>query len=307
MDSETIVPQRISIIIPTYNRSQFLEEAIASVLDQDYWQDFFDWEILIVDDGSTDDTEKRIPALGSRIDYVRQPHSGVSAARNLGLRMTTGEYVAFLDSDDLWKPHKISRQMAFMHTHPDAVVICSQETWIRNRVLVNPRKRHQKYSGWVFDRFLPLCLLSLSSALFRRKLFDTIGVFDEDLPACEDYDLGLRMAHRYPVFYLPEALIIKRGGHADQLSKKFWGMDRFRVRALEKALNWDLSPDHTRLVREELKKKCRILVNGFHKRGNLTEAQFYRDLALRCGFSLTEQRLKSPDKNPKDKQKENIA
>ena len=113
-------------------------------------------------------------------------------------------------------------------------------------------------------------------------MFEEIGVFDEDLPACEDYDLGLRMAHRYPVTYLPETLVIKRGGHADQLSKKYWGMDRFRVRALEKALDLDLSPDNERLVRETVTQKCRILVNGFLKRGNLTEAQFYQDLAQRC-------------------------
>ncbi len=300
MDSETTSPLRISVIIPTYNRSPFLEEAIASVLDQDFWQDSSDWEFLVVDDGSTDDTEELVRSFGSRIAYVRQPHSGVSAARNLGLRLTSGKYVAFLDSDDLWKPNKLSLQMAFLQIHRDAVVICTEETWIRNNVFVNPGKRHRKYSGWVFDRFIPLCLLSLSSALFRRRLFEELGGFDEDLPACEDYDLGLRMAHRYPVAYLSESLIIKRGGHADQLSKKFWGMDRFRVRALEKALDLDLSPDNERLVREELTRKCRILVNGFRKRGSLTEARFYFDLALRCGEPSGDQGPESPDLNPND-------
>lgn len=307
MNSETTFPHRISVIIPTYNRSQFLAESITSVLDQDYWQDFSDWEFLVVDDGSTDDTEELVRSFGSRIAYVRQPHSGVSAARNLGLRLTTGEYVAFLDSDDLWKPHKLSLQMAFMQRHPDAVVICTEETWIRNNVFVNPRKKHRKYSGWVFDRFIPLCLLSLSSALFRRRLFEEIGVFDEDLPACEDYDLGLRMSHGYPVFYLPEALIIKRGGHTDQLSKMFWGMDRFRVRALEKALTMDLSPDHERLVREAVTQKCRILVNGFRKRKNLTEARFYQDLVRQCGVSSGDQDLGSPNKNLDDGVKENVS
>jgi len=270
----------ISVIIPTYNRSGFLQEAIQSVLDQDHWRTGPEWELLVVDDGSTDDTAEVLRSQAARVAHVRQPHSGVSAARNRGLRLTRGEYVAFLDSDDLWEPHKISRQMRFMRENPGAAVVCSEETWIRNGVFVNPRRKHRKYSGWVFDKFLPLCLLSLSSALFRRRVFEEIGTFDEDLPACEDYDLGIRLAHRFPVHTLPEALIIKRGGHADQLSKKFWGMDRFRVTALEKALRLDLSPEQKRLVRSELARRCRILSEGFRKRGKHAEAKAYRERLL---------------------------
>jgi GT2 family glycosyltransferase len=123
--------------------------------------------------------------------------------------------------------------------------------------------------------------LSLSSALFRRSVFEEIGGFDEDLPACEDYDLGIRLAHRYPVYTLDEALIIKRGGHADQLSRKYWGMDRFRVSALEKALRLDLTPEQRRLVRDEIVRRCRILSNGFRKRGKVSEAKAYEDRLLR--------------------------
>ncbi len=273
----------ISVIIPTYNRSAFLLEAIQSVLDQDYWVGREDWEFVVVDDGSTDDTAEAIRPYGDRIAYVKQPHSGVSAARNLGLRLTRGEFVAFLDSDDLWKPGKITGQMLFMREHSEAAVVCTEETWIRNGVFVNPRSKHRKYSGRVFERFLPLCLLSMSSALFRRSVFAEIGGFDESLPACEDYDLGIRLAHRYPVHTLPEALIVKRGGHADQLSRKYWGMDRFRVTALEKALALDLTPEQTQQVKAELARKCRILIGGFHKRGKAPEAEPYEELLLRHG------------------------
>jgi glycosyltransferase involved in cell wall biosynthesis len=283
MDATERADVEISVIIPTYNRSGFVQEAIRSVLDQDCWQEGTEREFLVVDDGSTDDTAEVVRSHRGSVAYVRQPHSGVSAARNRGLRLTRGEFVAFLDSDDLWKPHKISSQLRFMKEHAEAVVVCSEETWIRNGVFVNPREKHRKYSGWVFERYLPLCLLSLSSALFRRRVFEEIGVFDENLPACEDYDLGLRMASRFPVYTLPEALIIKRGGHADQLSKQYWGMDRFRVAALEKALGLDLTPEQRRLVREELTRKCRILINGFHKRGKHSEAESYEDRLLRYG------------------------
>jgi len=275
----------ISVIIPTYNRAGFLQEAIRSVLDQDYWQEGTGWEFLVVDDGSTDGTAEVLRSHASSVSCVRQPHAGVSAARNRGLRLTRGEYVAFLDSDDLWEPHKISRQMRFMKERAEAVVVCSEETWIRNGVFVNPRRKHRKYSGWVFEKFLPLCLLSLSSALFRRRVFDEIGVFDEDLPACEDYDLGIRLAHRYPVYTLPDALIIKRGGHADQLSKQYWGMDRFRVSALEKALELDLTPDQRRLVQAELARRCRILSIGYGKRGKHAEAKPYEDRLRLYGTS----------------------
>ena len=268
----------VSVIIPTYNRAAFVEEAVRSVLAQDFWRDCDAWELLVVDDGSTDDTRDRLRPYENRIAYTAKPHAGVSAARNLGLRLSRGGYVAFLDSDDLWKPEKISCQVRFLEAHPEAVVVCTEETWIRNGVRVNPREKHRKYSGWVFDKYLPLCLLSLSSALFRRRLFDEIGMFDESLPACEDYDLGIRMARRYPVHMLPEALIVKRGGHDDQLSKQYWGRDRFRVRALIKALDSDLTREQARQVRVELVRKCRILIQGFEKRGKKEDAAAYRGL-----------------------------
>ncbi len=274
----------LSVIIPTYNRADFVLEAVASVLAQDYWQDHPAGEILVVDDGSTDETEAALKPWADKIAYVRRPRAGVSAARNLGLKLTRGDLVAFLDSDDLWKPEKLSRQVQFFQGHPDAVVVCSEEIWIRRGIFVNPRKKHRKYSGRVFDKFLPLCLLSLSSALFRRRVFEEIGGFDEDLPACEDYDLGLRLAHRYPVHFIPEPLIVKRGGHADQLSKKYWGMDRFRVRALEKALHWDLSSAEQDLVKQELQRKCRILIQGALKRGKNQRAEAFRRLLQRHGL-----------------------
>ena len=271
----------ISVIIPTHNREEFLKEAIQSVLDQDGF-DFggrnSDCELLVVDDGSTDDTRGVVESFEAPVVYHYQDHQGVSAARNFGLRKTRGEFVAFLDSDDLWKKNKLGVQMSLMKSMPQIMVCYTEEVWIRRGTVVNPRKKHQKYSGWIFDKVLSICLLSLSSALFRRTVFEEVGGFDEDLPACEDYDLGLRVAHRYPIHLISTPLIIKRGGHADQLSHKFWGMDRFRVKALEKALLLDLTPQQQEQVRRELIKKCRILVSGFEKRNRKSEAEHYSRL-----------------------------
>lgn len=264
----------ISVIIPTYNRASFLKEAVQSVLDQDYFilNGHNSFELLVIDDGSTDNTREIVQSFGSRMKYHFQEHKGVSAARNLGLDLAQGDYFAFLDSDDLWKKEKMSVQMSFMKAFPRAKVCYTEEIWIRRGVFTNPKKKHRKYSGWIFDKVLPLCLLSLSSTLFRREVFEAIGKFDEDLPVCEDYDLGIRLALKYPIYLLPKPLVIKRGGHSDQLSRKYWGMDRFRIKALEKALNLELTSHQEMLVRQEIVKKCQILTNGFVKRNKKAEA-----------------------------------
>jgi glycosyltransferase involved in cell wall biosynthesis len=272
----------ISVIIPTYNRASLLAEAIQSVLEQDAFHPGSgeeNFELWVIDDGSTDETEKIVRAYGRMVKYFHQTHRGVSAARNQGLQLASGDHIAYLDSDDLWKPNKIRAQMSFMKAFPRAMVNYTEEVWIRNGVFVNPGKKHRKYSGWIFDKVLPICLLSLSSALFRKEVFDVIGDFDEHLPACEDYDLGIRLAHRFPIHLIDSPLIVKRGGHADQLSQKFWGMDRFRIHALEKALELDLDPEQEKLVESELVKKCQVLIQGFQKRNKREEAQKYLALA----------------------------
>lgn len=271
----------ISVIIPTHNRAEFLKEAIQSVLDQEgfgFSASDRECELLVIDDGSTDDTKRVVQSFPAGVSYHYQDHSGVSRARNFGLEMAKGEFVAFLDSDDLWKKDKLFVQMSLMESLPETKVCYTEEIWIRKGRAVNPKKKHQKHSGWIFDKVLPLCLLSLSSTLFRREVFENVGGFDEDLPACEDYDLGLRVAHRHPIRLIASPLIIKRGGHSDQLSHRFWGMDRFRVRALEKALQLDLNPQQRILVQQELIKKCRILIGGFEKRNNQSEAERYSRL-----------------------------
>jgi len=273
--SRVLHQSMISVIIPTFNRASFLSEAIRSVLDQDYFvrNGPSSFELLVIDDGSTDNTRDVVRSFGKTVKYHFQPNSGISATRNKGLDLAEGDYVAFLDSDDLWEKEKIGVQLSFMKAFPEAKVCYTEETWIRRGVFVNPRKKHRKYSGWIFDKVLPLCLLSLSSAIFRREVFDKVGRFDEELPVCEDYDLGIRIAAKYPVCLLPKTLIVKRGGHADQLSRKYWGMDRFRIKALEKALHLDLTPQQERLVRQELVKKYHILAKGYEKRNKTAEAR----------------------------------
>jgi glycosyltransferase involved in cell wall biosynthesis len=263
---------RVSTIIPTYNRKEFVSAAIESVLAQTYT----DYELIVVDDGSDDGTADALKQYGERIRYVCQQHQGVSAGRNHGLELAQGEFIAFLDSDDLWLPKKLALQVAFMDQNPEARICYTDEIWIRRGKRVNPQKKHAKYSGWIYAQCLPLCIISPSSALMRRGLFTEMGVFDTDFPVCEDYDLWLRVAARFPVFFIPEPLIVKQGGHPDQLSRQPWGNDRYRVQALVKQLDQEvLTAEQRRLAIQELHRKAEILINGYRKRGKAKEVQEY--------------------------------
>ena len=234
-------------------------------------------EILVVDDGSTDDTAGFVTGAYPEVRVLRQENRGVSAARNAGIRAAKGELVAFLDSDDEWLPRKLERQLQAMQESPGALLCHTNEVWIRNGRRVNPMKKHQKFGGWIFDKALPLCVISPSSVLVDRRLFDEVGLFDESLPACEDYDLWLRVCSRFPVLFVDEPLIVKHGGHEDQLSRRHWGMDRFRIQALRKILaESDLSDDYRRAAEAMLARKVEIFARGARKRelesGNTSQA-----------------------------------
>jgi len=265
----------ISVVIPTYNRGWILKEAIDSVLAQE----FRDFELIVVDDGSTDNTREILEAYGDRLGVIRQANAGVSAARNRGIGACRGRFIAFLDSDDLWLPQKLSRQVEFFDANPGAVICQTEEIWIRNGVRVNPKARHKKDSGMIFGRSVALCLVSPSAVMMRRELFDAVGVFDEALPACEDYDLWLRIGCRYPVYLIQTPLIVKRGGHRDQLSRAP-GLDRFRIQALLNLLRSGcLSEEQHRAAVDALVQKCQIFGNGCRKRGRTSEAEDYLELA----------------------------
>ena len=269
----TLVDSRpiVTAVIPTYNRGWTLAEAVESVLAQDYPA----LELIVVDDGSTDDTPSILADYGSRIRVIRQENRGVSAARNRGIADANGEYIAFLDSDDLWRPGKISSQVTFFQSHREARICQTEEIWIRRGRRVNPRLRHKKPSGWIFTQSLALCLISPSAVMLARALFNDIGFFDETLPACEDYDLWLRVACKYPVYLIEKALTVKRGGHADQLSSAA-GLDRYRIRALLKIIDSGiLSASQRQSATAALKNKCRIYAAGCRKRGRLKEADDY--------------------------------
>jgi len=266
---------RVSVVIPTYNRAALLAEAIASVLSQG----FSGTELIVVDDGSTDETGALLASFGDRVTVIRQEHRGVSGARNRGIEAAGADLVAFLDSDDYWLAGKLAAQAAFFEAHPGALVCQTEEVWIRNGRRVNPRLRHRKEGGMIFERSLELCLVSPSAVMVRKALFDRVGRFDEVLPACEDYDLWLRVTCRFPVHLIDRPLIVKRGGHSDQLSRSP-GLDRYRIRSIAGILDSGLLDDAQRQAAARvLRKKCRIYAAGCRKRGRSGEAADILSLA----------------------------
>lgn len=272
----------VSVIIPTFNRARAVRAAVNSVLGQT----FTDYELIVVDDGSDDETLQALAPYSRRFRLIRQDNRGVSAARNAGIAEAKGSLIAFLDSDDLWLPHKLKAQTDFFAANPAAMWQQTAEIWIRNGVRVNPKRRHAKQAGQIFQASLELCLISPSAVMLRRELLAEFGGFDECLPACEDYDLWLRILTKYPVYLDPAYGIIKHGGHADQLSRNP-ALDVYRIQALQKI--WRLSQtsganlalnDADRTALEQvLKKKCAIYAAGCRKRGRVEEARVYDEIA----------------------------
>jgi glycosyltransferase involved in cell wall biosynthesis len=288
----------VSVIIPTYNRAAVLPRAIGSVLSQ---KDA-DFELIVVDDGSTDGTNeygvrrfaygekecsvRRTPSA-ERVRFLSQSNKGPSAARNLGIQHAKGEWIAFLDSDDEWIPGKLKAQLKFFEENPDYLICQTEEIWIRNGKRVNPMKKHQKSGGFIFEKCLPLCVVSPSAVMMHRKLFDEVGLFDESLPACEDYDLWLRIASKYPVGLIEKPYIFKYGGHADQRSREFPAMDRFRIQSLAKILKKGiLSPEQTLAARRQLEEKASIYIAGALKRGKEKEAEEIQELVRSKAYGV---------------------
>lgn len=264
----------VSVIIPTYNRAWIVREAIESVLDQDY----SNFELIVVDDGSTDNTVEILNAYSSSLSVIHQENKGVSAARNIGISHAKGKFISFLDSDDTWLKKKLSTQIDFFSAHEDALICQTEEIWIRNGKRVNPKKYHKKQSGMIFDASLFLCLVSPSAVMMHRNFFDQVGLFDESLLSCEDYDLWLRASCKMPVYLVDTPLIVKRGGHHDQLSKA-WGLDRYRIKSLKKIIESGLlSDDQCMKAQEVFKEKCHIYSEGCLKRKKKKEADYYLSL-----------------------------
>lgn len=258
----------VSVVIPTYNRAGTVLRAVDSVLNQS----FKDFELIVVDDGSTDDTKLWIKGYKDpRLKIFSIPHGGVARARNFGANESRGEWLCFLDSDDVWRRHKLSEQIRYHAAHPEILISQTDDVWLRHSRRVNKMKKHAAREGDIFCESLQLCLICCSSVMIKKSLFDAIGGFDESLPTCEDYDLWLRITAKHSVGFVAKPLVTKFGGHADQLSKAYPMMDRYRILALEKLIASNkLSEPQLRWAKAALLEKRGIIEKGREKRAHLT-------------------------------------
>lgn len=287
-DSRLLEQFTVSVVVPTKNRRHTLPRALDSVAAQTRPVD----ELLVVDDASSDGTAEMVRREFPGVRLLSSRGGGPSAARNLGAAKARGDWIGFLDSDDAWSPTKLERQLAALAKSPEYLVCHTDEIWIRNGRRVNPMKKHAKRGGRIFRHCLPRCSISPSSVLLRKSLFEELGGFDPDLPVCEDYDLWLRICSLHPVLYVNEKLTIKYGGHDDQLSRQYWGMDRYRIRAIEKILATDALSRGDRLeALETALEKTQIYLIGARKRGKDEEVALYE--GKKSAFQQLFERLES--------------
>lgn len=270
----------ISVIVPTFNRKHLCKRAVSSVLNQTY-QDF---ELIVVDDGSTDGTTPEFlfgDKSSSQCTYIALPYNtGVSHARNHGVMHARGIWIAFLDSDDVWHPRKLETQTAWTASYPEYAIVQTREVWIRKGVRVNPPQTHEKVQGYIFKECLERCMITPSSVIMKKDLFLTAGKFNESIPACEDYDLWLRIILRHPVGLVDEHLLTRYGGRKDQLSASVGSLDRFRVRSLMQLLEHEHpSLAQKQLIYTTLVKKASIVANGAKKRNKVDLYERFRTIA----------------------------
>lgn len=280
---------KVSVILPTFNRAHTLARALDSVVAQSLSAH----EMIVVDDGSDDQTPELIEnwrakaAFKGNFVYLKTENRGVSLARNLGAERAEGEWLAFLDSDDEWLPRKLEWQSQLMPLYP---LIHGEEIWIRNGERVNALKKYQKSGGRVFSRCVDVCCISPSTVLVKKDLFNRLGGFRPDFPVCEDYELWLRIAARFDVGFVSEPVLKKYGGHEDQLSRRFKAMDFYRARALVPFLeNLEISAAERRHVVRTLIEKCDILIQGYLRHDNLADfgtVQAWRGRALSAQSAL---------------------
>mgnify|MGYP006131452329 FL=1 len=262
---------KISVIIPTYNRIFFLKRSIDSVLEQILKP----YEVIIVDDGSSDGTSTMIKKNYPKINLICQENKGVSAARNIGIRASSGDWVCFLDSDDEWKKNKLSEQMLAIKKNTNYSFCHSNEEWIKNGKKINQKKKHKKYGGNIFKECLDMCRISPSSVMINKSVFDDIGFFNEDLVVCEDYELWLRICAHYKVLFVDEPLIIKYGGHEGQLSNSIESIEYYRIKALEYLLSTEMTYENKKEAVKILLFKLGIYLNGLKKRNKILDIVKY--------------------------------
>lgn len=265
----------ISAIIPTFNREDLCLRALLSV----YSQSALPAQVIVVDDGSSEELTmvKQLLEENAGI-YLRQNNLGVSAARNFGVSHANQEWIAFLDSDDLWLDTKLEKQFQLHLEDPTLMISQTAEKWFQSGKEVK-QKRHQiPAEGECFARCLELCCISASAVILNKSVFIAEGGFDTDFVVCEDYDLWLRLSRKYSVGLVSQPLVEKYRDLDSQLSSSVEAIDRYRLNALVKLLSISITPEQRELVVKKIVEKIVILEKGAKKRGLQADLMQYQNI-----------------------------
>jgi len=245
----------VSVVIPSYNCGHYLAAALDSVFAQTY-QDF---EIIVVDDGSTDDTSAVAARFSPRIRYIRQENRGLPAARNRGIRAAESPYIAFLDADDAWFPEKLAEQIPAFSADPEIGLVYSDLRVVYDDGQVVPsflRTRPLAGSGYVFDRIIRCGFIIPSSVVVRRSCIDQVGLFDESMRSHEDVELWSRICHRWKVKLVFQPLVMRRQ-RAGSLTESEDLRSLYGLKFYQKVMQIPgLAPEHQQIVRQCLADCC---------------------------------------------------
>jgi len=276
----------VSVIIPTYNASKYVTKAIDSVLNQDY----DNYEIIVVDDGSTDNTQEVLEKYGSKIKYIYQENGGPAKARNTGIISSYEDYIAFLDADDLWLPGKLRKQIDFFHRHPQYAMVYTDMKHAVNGKIVNSsylKEGNYRYisSGFIYENLLRECFIFTPTVIVKRECLEKVGLFREDLRISEDYDLWLRIADEYEIGFLDEPLVI-RNRHGSNLTEDRYLYITSCIQLFEELLEKNEgNRKRVKIIKEELAVRYFNLGYYLFELGRLRESRYNFVKSLRYRYS----------------------
>lgn len=264
----------VSVVIPCFNHEKYIGECLDSVLNQTH----SDFEVIVIDDGSTDGTPQIVRSYGSRVKYIWQKNKGPSSARNLGIRTSQAEFIAFQDADDIWLPEKLELQVEFLEENPDLAWVYSDMCTFNDQQILQTSwfSERPTQQGKVFEKLISNNFVPTITVIAKKSVILEVGGFDESLRSCEDKDLWLRLALKYPLGKL-DRVLAKRRFHSNNLCRDNQLLFSSEIEVMQKMKRLVSSPSIQKRLESRLSKLYFELGYFFFARNNLTQArEFFR-------------------------------
>jgi glycosyltransferase involved in cell wall biosynthesis len=265
----------ISVVIPLYNAEKYIGDTLESVLAQTYST----FEIIVVNNSSTDSSLDIVKKY-SDVKVISQENQGPSVARNKGVALSKGDFIAFLDADDLWVPDKLKIQMEYFNNNPQVGLVYSKYTSVRNGKILRTRPQNG-YSGWIFTKLLYKSIIQTSTVMVKRECLDAVGPYDESFSLGDEYDMFLRIAKKFQCGFVDKGLIRYRI-HDNNTSKNVFLFDKENLGVYKKIYNnfTDLDGKQKRILRKRIARYSMKVAEGLNSQGKLEESKKYQNEAI---------------------------